>query len=167
MKKRSFLQKMAEERSRWLELLARAGEDRLSIPGVEGELTLKDIVAHVSAYERGLVKWLEEAQVGRVAEFQILDHPDLDYRNEEIYLANRDLTVQQVLDTSEIVFNRLVDLISKVSEQDLIDSARSEWYVRPRWKQARALWECIADDSYRHYHQHIPGIGAWLEQQED
>jgi hypothetical protein len=167
MDKHSFLQKMSQERSKWNALLTRVGENRMSLAGVEGSWALKDIVAHVSAYERGLVKWLEEAQEGRVAEFPILDHPDLDYRNEEIYRTSRDLTVQQVLDASEKVFVRLLDLVSNVPEQDLIDAARSEWFVRPRWKQARELWECIAHDSYRHYRQHIPGIEAWLEQQED
>ena len=165
MDKRSFLEQLEAERSRWKELLARAGEDRMSLPGVEGKWTLKDIVAHVTAYERGLVEWLEAAAAGELAEFPLLDHPDLDYRNVQIYLASRDLSVQEVLDASERVFDRLLELVGELPEQELTDAARSEWYDRPRWKQARELEECIADDSFRHYGQHRAGIEAWLRKQ--
>ncbi len=58
----------------------------------------------------------------------------------------------------------MLALVEAIPEEELIDPERVEWYVKPRWGEQRALWECIADDSYRHYEQHIPGIRRWLEE---
>jgi hypothetical protein len=57
-----------------------------------------------------------------------------------------------------------LQVVQALSEEELFDPERTEWTVKPRWKEARPLWKCIADDSYKHYHQHIPDIRAWLEQ---
>ena len=61
------------------------------------------------------------------------------------------------------VFRKLVDLVQALPDETLVDPEQTEWFVAPRWGERRALWRCIADDSHAHYHQHIPGIRAWLD----
>src|SRR5579884_1100926 len=42
------------ERARWDALLAQVGADRMEEPGVEGAWSVKEIVAHLTWYERGV-----------------------------------------------------------------------------------------------------------------
>jgi hypothetical protein len=163
MDKEQFLAVMQTERRRWEALLVRVAEAMgEETPGVSGHWSLKDLVAHVTAYERGLVEWLEGARRGDAVTFPDLDHPDLDYRNELILRASRPRSWEEVEREAAAVWGRLLALVGGLSEEELTDSGRSEWYVRPRWGEARPLWHCIADDSYRHYQQHIPDLEAIL-----
>ncbi len=164
MNKAAFLDTMRAERERWEALLAEVGEPRMERPGVAGDWSVRDIVAHVTAYERGLVEWLEAASRGECLSFPDLDHPDVDYRNAAILRENEGRPLEDILLESRRVFQRLLQVVQALSEEELVDPERTAWYVTPRWKEARPLWKCIADDSYQHYHQHVPGIRAWLEQ---
>jgi hypothetical protein len=163
MSKATFLETLQSEREQWEGLLAQPDEAQMVEPGVAGDWSVKDIIAHVTAYERGLVKWLEAASRGELLELPDLDHPDVDHRNAVIFAANRNRPLQDVLLESSHVFQQLAGLVQAVGEEELIDPQRTEWFVRPRWGESRALWKCIADDAYNHYHQHIPDIRAWLK----
>jgi hypothetical protein len=163
MDKVEFLEVMQAERRRWEALLARVAEENgYATPGVSGDWTLKDLVAHVTAYERGLVDWLEGAGQGDVVTFPDLDHPDLDYRNQLILEASFPRSWEEVEGEAAAIWDRLLALVEGLSEEELTDSERSAWYVRPRWGEARPLWRCIADDSFRHYQQHVPDLEAVL-----
>ena len=139
----------------------------MGVPGAAGDWSAKDIVAHVTAYERGLVKWLEASLHGQALEFPDLDHPDVDRRNAAIFAENQERPLQEVLVDSAQVFQQLLDLTQWLSEQTLTDPQWTEWFVRPRWGESRALWRRIADDSYKHYHQHIPDFRAWVDRTEN
>jgi hypothetical protein len=160
--KAGFLEALHAERERWEALLAEADETQMLRPGVAGDWSMKDIIAHVTTYERGLVAWLEAAARGESLAFPDLDHPDVDHRNAIIFSENRDRPLPEVWLESRQVFEQLLELIHALPEQDLLDPDRTQWFVRPRWQTSRPLWKCIADDSVRHYHQHMPGIRAWL-----
>ena len=131
--------------------------------GVIGHWSLKDVIAHVTAYERGLVEWLEAARRGESIEFPDLDDPDVDRRNTVIYSQNRDRPWPDLLEESRQVFQRLLELVRGIPEEELVEPDLTEWFVRPRWQEGRPLWKCIADDSYEHYRQHIPDVSGWLD----
>jgi hypothetical protein len=166
MNKARFLDTMRSERERWEALLAEVGELRMERPGVAGDWSVRDVVVHVTAYERGLVEWLEAASRGESAEFPVLDHPDVEYRNAAILRENQGRPLEDVLLEAKQVFQRLLQLVRALSEEELTDPEHTEWFVKPRWKESRPIWKCIADDSYRHCQQHIPDIRAWLDQAE-
>jgi len=166
MTKCTLLERMRLERVRWEALLSQVDRQHMERPRVAGDWSTKDIIGHIAAYERGLVEWLEAASRDEALTFSVLDHPDVDYRNALIIERVRSQSVQYVLLESKRVFERLLQLVEGLSEEDVIDQERTAWFVKPRWKESRPLWECIADDSYRHYHQHIPDIRAWLIRQE-
>ena len=76
---------------------------------------------------------------------------------------NQNRPCHDVLLESKQVFQRLLQLVEALPEEELTDAQRTEWFVTPRWHERRALWKCIADDSFKHYRQHIPDIRDWLE----
>ena len=166
MNKARFLETLRSERAQWETLLTEIDEAHMTLPGVAGEWSVKDIIAHVTAYERGVVEWLGAAARGEVLELPELDQPDVEQRNAVIFTKYRARPLPEVLWESQQVFAQLLELVESLPEADLLDPARTEWFVIPRWQQSRPLWRCIADDSYRHYQQHLPDILTWLNQTE-
>ena len=59
MDKREFIERVNSERTSWDELLAQVPDDRMPEPGVEGDWSTKDVLAHVTWYEREMVGMLK------------------------------------------------------------------------------------------------------------
>jgi hypothetical protein len=162
MTKARFLAVMRSEREGWEALLGKIDEVEMERPGVAGNWSARDIIVHVTAYERGLVEWLEAAKRGEAKTFADLDHPDVDYRNAVILEESQGRPLEEVEAEGTRIFRRLMGLVEAMAEEELLEAAGVAWYVEPRWGEQRALWECIADDSYRHYEQHVEDIRGWL-----
>ena len=154
MTKDRFIEVIRSERQRWEALLANVDPGEWDSAPAPGQWSPRDIIAHVTAYERGLVEWLEAARHGEALTFAILDHPDVDYRNATLVQESQGRSQREVQAEAQRTFGRLMVLLEETPEEVLLDAERVEWYVRPRWGEQRSLWECIADDSYRHYRQH-------------
>jgi len=131
--------------------------------GAAGFWGLKDVVAHVSAYERWLVELFAAVKCGQLPAPSILNDPDLDKRNAVVYAANRDKSVDEVLADSREVFAKLVAALEDLPEGQLVNEKDTAWYIEPFWKEAMPVWEAVEGDSYGHYHEHIPTIRAWLK----
>ncbi|HEX6387217.1 MAG TPA: DinB family protein [Anaerolineae bacterium] len=61
MSKEQLLKTLRAERQRWERLLAAVSEENMTQPGVAGHRSAKDVIAHVTAYKRWLVEWLQAA----------------------------------------------------------------------------------------------------------
>ena len=166
MNKTEFLKILQTERAQWNALLAEVDESRMTSPDAAGNWSVKDIVAHITAYEKGLVAWLGAASRGEVLELPDLDQPNVDRRNAEIFSKNQARSLNDIRQEAQQVFAQLLSLVEALPEADLLEPERSDWFVKPRWQTSRPLWMCIADDSYKHYHQHRADIRARLDQTE-
>src|SRR3954470_11358383 len=100
--KAELLEKMQDERARWDELLERVGEERMGLPGVDGDWSVKDLIAHVAAYEQWTAEQIKAALTGEPAP-PINDDPeheedwlDVNKRNARIYLLNRDVPLDEI-----------------------------------------------------------------------
>ncbi|MFQ5645263.1 MAG: ClbS/DfsB family four-helix bundle protein [Thiogranum sp.] len=162
MNKAELLDAMQTKRARWETLLAQVGEERMTQAGVEGEWSVKDIIAHVTAYERWVEVRLQSALRGQPAQLEA-DQMDLDQCNAWIFKENRNRPLHDVLAESQQVFQQLLATVQALSDEDLTDPRRLEPFLDPVWTGGLPLWKCIAADSYEHYHQHTPSIRGWLE----
>jgi hypothetical protein len=166
MNKAQLLSTLKRERSEWESLLSQFDEHEMIRPAADGEWSVKDIVAHVTYYERWLLNWLEDAVRGKVTVATHKDEVDVDARNALIFAENKDRSVQDVLAESRQVFEQVFKLVELLPEQDLLDPHRFDRYVVPFWKRSEPLWQCIAGDTYEHYRQHLPTLRARRESQE-
>lgn len=162
MKRNKFLHTLRNERQHFEELLAQVGSEHMEVPGVSGDYSLKDIVAHVTVYERALVQWLDRARVGKVYIDPIVDQRDVHARNAQIYAFNKDRSPEEVLADFKSTYDALEAAVEKLTNEELNDETLTAWFVEPRWGGARPLWQCIALDSYEHHNQHIPDMERWL-----
>ncbi|MGZ3716180.1 MAG: DinB family protein [Ktedonobacterales bacterium] len=157
--KATFLATLRRERAAWDALLAEAsemGEARMSQPGVNGAWSVKDIVAHVTWYEREMVGMLRT----RALDGSTLWELSHDQRNMTLFEQHRDQPLAAVLADARQTFADLVTLVKGLAEEDLHDASRYR-AMPPDW----IPWELLADNSYTHYPQHTQAVRAWLDQQ--
>lgn len=154
MNKAEFLDTLRTEHARWDELLSQIDETQMTQPGVVGEWSVKDIVAHVTWFEREMVGMLQaRALIG--SELWDLSQ---DERNAVVFEQNRHRPLRDVLAEARQVYEQLLEGLPSLSEEELTDAGRfrempAEWLP----------WKIIADNTYEHYRAHAPSIRAWLD----
>lgn len=164
MNRSELIARMRSEREAWNLLLLEAGEERMEedLPG--GNWSLKDITAHITAYEDWLAGWLEASRRGELPAASVAALPDQDERNAIIYEQNHQRMLEDVLSEAGWVFDRLIKAVHALPDAELDNPARTAWYVAPYWDKNTPVWQAVAGDSYEHYHQHIPQVRKWLDE---
>ena len=99
MNKSELLKWLQEEDRQWEALLDQIGEARMDQPGVNGDWSMKDIVAHLTGWQRRVVANLQAAQRGEPAPpphwpAHLEAEDDI---NAWIYETNRGRSVREVL----------------------------------------------------------------------
>jgi hypothetical protein len=156
MTKEVFLRRLRSGRAQWEAALSEVGVERMEIPGVAGEWTLKDVIAHITWHELQMIEVIQaRALVG-----SDLWELDREARNAAIYEANRDRPLDEVLAEAAQAYRDLEALIETLEDEELNDPARFA-NMPDEWEP----WRIIASNCYGHYQQHIPDIRAWLYQQ--
>ena len=150
--KSQLLDMIHTARTQWEALLAEIPAAWMTEPGMAGEWSVKDIIAHIS--------WGERENIG-VAQAHALVGSDLwqlseDERNAAVFEQNRARDLQDVLVESRHVFHQYLDAVAAISKADLNDPSRfpgmpADW--RP--------WRILYDPT--HYEHHAQSIHAWLE----
>jgi len=153
------VQQLNAENEAWRTLLAEIGEDRMEEPGVAGAWSIKDIVAHLTAWRRRTVGRLEAAAHGKpepAHEWPADLHED-DEINAWFHERDRDKSVRETLAESRRVFEQLVSAIEKLPEDAL------EHPERLPWLQATPVSGAAF---FGHFHdEHEADMRAWLSRQ--
>ncbi len=152
-----FLSRVRETYAAYEASLSGLSETQLVEPRTCGEWSGKDVIAHVSWYEREMVGFLSQrALIGS----NLWSLP-LEGRNAAIRAANRERPLADVLVEASQVHKQLIDLLAGLSDDDLLDPGRfaempTDWIP----------WELIASNTCEHYPEHahdlrsIPAIGS-------
>ncbi|HYN87860.1 MAG TPA: DinB family protein [Ardenticatenaceae bacterium] len=151
MDKAKLLERLIDGRARWDEALAGIDESHLAEPGASGEMSIKDLIAHVTWYEHEMVGLLDQrALVG--SELWGLSDAE---RNAAILAANRERPLGEVRAEAQRVFEQLVEAVRSLSDEELVDASKyrdmpADWVP----------WQLLADNSYEHYEHHMPDVEA-------
>jgi hypothetical protein len=152
---------LQQEHQQWEVFLAKIGPTRMNQPGVNGAWSMKDIVAHLTGWNRWLVARLQAAQRRQPeplppwpAHLQTEDEI-----NAWIYESNRGRSVREVLDETHQTYQQLLAVI-----ESLPDEVRVEW-IEPAYY---LVWvddeRFLAGEFFHHFHDdHEPDVRAWLE----
>lgn len=161
MTKARFLETMRAERRQWEDMIAAVGEERMTRPGFAGVWSVRDVVAHITAYERWTLEHMEAEERGEPAAPSLLDDSDLERRNLAAHERTRDLSLDEVMEDARRVWDGLMRAVERTPEEDLIDVVRAPGYVTRGWGRDTALWEAIEGQTYGHYEEHLPDFRAW------
>ena len=153
-----LLEAMHMARSNWDALLAEIDETRLIEPGVEGDWSLKDIIAHITYFETWAadnVMAFRRGEPQPTAEYKGLD---VDEENARIYERNQVKSVAEVLSESQASFERSIEAVRGLRDEDLYDPEFT--------RKSGADWtviELLEGDAYEHYQDHTTSVRAWLD----
>jgi uncharacterized damage-inducible protein DinB len=140
-------------RGTWEQTLASIPRERMLEPAC-GEWSTKDIVAHVTWYDREMVDVLTAR---KLAGSEWWDLP-LDERNQRIFEQHRDQPLDAVLQEHSQVHRALIAQIGRLDDEDLNDPSRISEML-PGWK----LWALLEGNTWVHYLEHTEMLWVWLE----
>jgi hypothetical protein len=152
-----FLDKFRSGWADWQALLAQAGEARIVQPGVQGEWSLKDIVAHITWGEREMVGVLRTHALAGSDLWNVSQQE----RNDAVYHENRERSLDDVLAESARVHAVLTALLEALGDDADLNDAGRYAQMPPQWQP----WQVFAGNTFDHYSEHAPDVRAWLDAQ--
>jgi hypothetical protein len=163
MRKSKLLEQIQAERERLERTLAELSTDQMTQPGIQDQWSVKDILAHITVWEKRMTRWLGETLRGEVPQMLPpgMTWDDLDQMNEQTYLENRDRLLAEVLSEFHHSYPQALGAVEAASEEDLIDPHRFEW------RGGKPLWEMVAANTFWHYEEHGESLRTWLEKRDE
>lgn len=163
MNKEQILEGLTRVFNRWQELLPGLHAEQLNTPVKPLPWTIKDIVAHMWAWQQISIARMQAAVDGsepRYPEWRAMFEPDpeenVDRANAWIYQANRDRTWSEIYRDWQAQFQRYIEQTERVSERDLLERGRYAWMGPYALADS-----CLA--SIEHHQEHFDAVRAWLE----
>jgi uncharacterized damage-inducible protein DinB len=154
VKVNQILEEVKTKRAELDALLAGIPREHWLEPLEPGGWTLKDILAHITWYEREVIPAFE---THRMIGSELWSLP-LEERNREIYTLNKGRSLEEVQAEAKIVFERFIQAAEKLDDEDLTDPSRFE-FMPSDWKP----YMLITTNSGEHYEDHIEWIKEWVE----
>jgi hypothetical protein len=164
--KEIFLARLMRERDKFELLLNRVGYTRrMTMKGVSGKWSIKDMLAHILAYEQYIADRMNEILHGeeympcktQTALDAFLDefgYPDFgspllddEGPNEWVTEKYRNVSLEDVISQEIQAFVAIVSSLENIPEDTL---------------NQHQLYDRIANNTYRHYREHIAEIRRWL-----
>jgi hypothetical protein len=133
------------------ESYAGLSEAQLMEPGVSGVWSVRDIIAHVTTWEEEALKHLPSILEDRRPPRYSVTYGGIDAFNAQMTKLKEGLSLSEVFRQLDDVHQRVIDVIERAPERQLIGEARFRRRLRL--------------DTYTHYAKHAQGIRRWRERQ--
>jgi uncharacterized protein (TIGR03083 family) len=145
-RKTDMLQRVRTSRDTFAEALAAVPPERMTEPGVNGDWTVKDVLAHITWWEQHL---LQRLRTGQEPLYAPGDDPRqvTDAANAAIYTEHREQPLEDVRAAFDTSYQELLSTLQALPPEDLADD---EFY------------DTIGSDTFSHYQQHTEMLRAWL-----
>ena len=124
---------------------------RLTEPGVAGDWSVKDIIAHVTWWEEEALRHLPLIIAGGRPSRYSVTYGGIDAFNAMMAERKRDVPLSDVVAQQYDTHRRLIDFIQSVSEDQFTRETRFRRRLRL--------------DTYSHYPIHTNAIGEWRQRQ--
>jgi hypothetical protein len=150
----ALVRMLEDEWADWERLIGRASAaGRLTEPGACGGWSFKDVIAHLTAYQR----FGAELLGGRVRPVCVPDEIGFDTqrRNEWFHEQDRGRPLDDVLADARQVHAEIVRRVQAMSPDEL--------RAHPVAWQAWPAWRWVIHLTHEHYPEHVPGLTAWLD----
>lgn len=157
MNKVKILDEMQTKYAALEDILAPLDETQMTTEGVNGDWSIKDVLAHITAWQQRSLIWLHAATRN---EEPTISGPDsveeMDRLNEQFYKENKSCPLVDVLTGFRTTYLQIVNEVQFLNEEDLVDPHRFTWM------KGKPLWYIIAGDTFEHYQEHSGSIQEWL-----
>jgi hypothetical protein len=163
--KKQILSLLNDEFSRWEEITASLSEEQITASQLHANFSIKDVIAHLMAWQQVSIARLEAARLNKEPEF-----PDwlagsdpesesaVDQYNARIYQTYHQLPWARVHQEWKDGFLRFLKLGEEIPETDLLDTGKYPWL-----KGYSLL--AVLQGSYEHHHvDHLEPLLDWIRQ---
>jgi uncharacterized protein (TIGR03083 family) len=157
--KACLLHELRAARAEWEALIAEVSPARMTEPGAAGDWSVRDVIAHLTSYDRWFVNASEAHFRGEMPPRDGTESMDFEQRNQFRHQQTRDLPLAELQAESQHVFTRLLEVVEAHSEAFLTQPQQFEGAPGPL-----LVWKMIEGDGYEHYRDHMRSIRAWLAQ---
>lgn len=166
MNKKLFISRLLRERDKFEILVNGVGyARRMTLKGVVGKWSVKDILAHILAYEQFIADRMEEilhneayipskTQTALDAFLDEFGYPDFgspmldeDAPNTWVVEKYKNVSLEDVIAQELHAFVSIVNSLEKMTEEII---------------QQHNIYDRIANATYKHYREHIRDIRRWL-----
>ena len=142
-------------RDEFLSALGHVEPDLLLAPGLVGEWSARELIAHIGYWTGHAAEALHAAEQGRMAEFGE-DEMDVDERNDVVARVASETDLATVRKREEAAFEAMRTRLKRVDPAVLDDKV----------SYGDTLERVIADDGQEHYHEHALDLRAWFNDSE-
>jgi hypothetical protein len=125
----------------------------LTLSGVEGEWSIKDILHHLVYWQGVAIEALRLHTGGEIPPAAIWG--DVDQRNARVILEGRAKSLDRAraeLQQSQAAITALLEKLDDTAVQSVFP-----------WTDNVILWEFIGIETFYHYREHIDKIRSWLQ----
>ncbi len=129
-------------------------EEQMHQPGVVGAWSVKDVLAHITAWQTRLITAMFKAEKGFAPE-TTEGGPTVDQLNEKFYREMKERPFEQVWDDLDSSYHQILARLTDWKEKDLFDPKRF------KWMKGQPFAEYIVGDSSDHYAEHAAQIREW------
>lgn len=159
LNKDEVLDRVRVERRRLEHNLAALTEEEMVEPGVIGEWSVKDILAHLVDWEQRFLGWYEAGLRGEVPETPApgLSWGELDLLNQLIYEKHRDRDLVDVMDEFSRSYEQVLGMVQGMSEDDMFEAGRYAWLGNEN------LLGYILANTANHYRWAKTQIRRWMK----
>jgi uncharacterized protein (TIGR03083 family) len=159
MNKTDLLDTLQTERAKIEALLARLTEAQMLQPGAQNHWSVKDIVAHLTVWERRGAIWIEAMARGETPQAPVPGQAwdKVDRLNEEAFEEFQHRSLAEVLADFQQSFPLLIQQVEALSDDVLRKAYQGAWTDN----EPKYGWEIVAW-RYKHYQSHGRHIQDWL-----
>jgi hypothetical protein len=131
-------------------LLAQLDPGHMSEPGVNGDWSVKDLLAHLTWWEQHLLRRLRTGRddLDDLYVEGVDDQSATDRANADVFAANRDRPLVDVRADFDASYREVLAVIEAMADDTLASDD---------------VYEAISWDTFRHYPAHTTMLTAWLE----
>jgi hypothetical protein len=161
MNKSELLDGLQEKDRQWQALLDQVGPARMEQPGVNGDWSMKDLIAHLTGWNRRILNSFQAAVLGQPEPpppwpVHLQAEDDI---NAWIYTANHGRALREVLDETRQVNQQIRTVIAGLPNDARIERVEPSYYLVWVGDQRFEVGEF-----YDHfYDEHEADVRAWLE----
>ncbi len=153
MKRDELVDALTAARARLDAAIEGLSPDELTKPGVVGEWSVKDLMAHVTAWDVDLLTNLGKARRGQKPGRTAWDTAGIEAQNAAWYAELKDRPLEPVLVDYDGVHQQLLRQLEQLSDAELAAAAA--------WLQGRPLFQYFVDHVVTHESEHAADLEAW------
>ena len=162
MTKSELLAAIRRDRARLDALVASVPRERMTEPTLDGARSVKDVLAHVSAWEKicmALIRNNTPIDPPPAGETR----PSTDLINEKIYEGSRDQSLDDVITDAQRSYTDMLALVEGLTD-DALAAVQGGGQEAAELMDAEGpqVAQLISENSDAHYREHIAQIERWL-----